>query len=58
MRCCCYNLLRIMIHYVMFTIQETNDAAENDTNEAIPEEQLDQMRALGMYGLMVGATQE
>ena len=42
----------------MLTVQETNDAAENDTNEAIPEEQLDQMRALGMYGLMVGATQE
>jgi len=33
--------------------QETNDAAGNDSNEKIPEEQLDQMRALGMYGLMV-----
>lgn len=33
--------------------QETNDAAANDANEAIPEDQLDQMRALGMYGLMV-----
>ena len=34
-------------------LQETNDAAANDANEAIPEDQLDQMRALGMYGLMV-----
>jgi len=33
--------------------QETNDATANDSNEHIPEDQLDQMRALGMYGLMV-----
>jgi len=33
--------------------QNTNDAAANDTNEKIPEEQLDEMKNLGMYGLMV-----
>jgi len=34
-------------------MEETNDAAANDTNEKMPDEQLDDMRALGMYGLMV-----
>ena len=34
-------------------MEETNDAAANDTNEKIPDSQLDDMRALGMYGLMV-----
>lgn len=33
--------------------QETNDAVANDTNETIPEDQLEAMRSLGMYGLMV-----
>ena len=37
-------------------VQETNDATANDSNEQIPEDQLDQMRALGMYGLMVRIT--
>jgi len=31
----------------------SNDAAANDTNEGIPEAQMEEMKALGMYGLMV-----
>ena len=54
--CLLYNSIEIqtwdMCSSVQY-LQETNDAAANDANEAIPEDQLDQMRALGMYGLMV-----
>lgn len=34
-------------------MEESNDAAANDTNECIPEAQMEEMKALGMYGLMV-----
>ena len=35
------------------SFQEVNDADANDANESIPDSQLDDMRALGMYGAMV-----